>query len=645
MCGICGKIKNIEIDLEEIRVMNDVIAHRGPDDEGYYIHQNVGLGMRRLSIIDLDGGKQPMTNEDRTLWIVFNGEIYNYQELRRQLEDKHDFSTRSDTEVIVHLYEEYGEKCVDKLNGMYAFAIWDEKRQQLFMARDRLGQKPLFYAKVGNTFLFGSEIKAILASGDFTPEMDFESISHYLSLRFIPPPKTMLKKISKLPPGHFLVFKNGEINVTEYWDITFTDKTTFPEEQLIDQLEAKLKEAVRLHLVSDVPVGAFLSGGMDSSTVVAMMADTLKYQFKTFAIGVEEQDFNELPYAKTVASYFQTCHIEERVRSNLIRMLPEIIWHLDEPSDPIAACMFHAAKLASKHVKVVLGGDGGDELFAGFDRYLGVSYIDRYTLIPDLIRSKVIGPLLDKVPEDFTYKSITQKMRWVHQISALSSLGERYAEATLFFRFNKEDKGALFSEDLRREVGSLDSANVIVEKFRNSNAIDPVDKMLYADFKTRLPEHSLMLTDRMTMAHSLEARSPFLDHTLVEFLAAFPSDLKIKDKELKYALRKVGERILPEEITKRDKQGFMFPIAYWFQNDLYQFIKGFLLDSYFVKNGLFDEAYVTGLVEDHRNNRIDNHVRLWMLLNLQIWQLIYIEGLSVSQVEERMLSFLPVQVA
>jgi asparagine synthase (glutamine-hydrolysing) len=312
-----------------------------------------------------------------------------------------------------------------------------------------------------------------------------------------------------------------------------------------------------------------------------------------------------------------------------------MIWHLDEPSDPTAACQFHAARLAARHVKVVLGGDGGDELFAGFDRYLGVGEVDYYTRIPALIRQKLLGPVIDQIPDSFTYKSLTQKLRWVHQLSQLPTLAERYAEATCFFRFSHQDKQMLFSDSLWDQVGHLNSADIIVEQFNGANAEDPIDRMIYADFMTRLPEHSLMLTDRMTMAHGLEARSPYLDHELVEFMAGFPSDLKIRDRELKYALRKVAVEYLPESIVNRPKQGFMFPLAYWLHDELCPFLERFLLSSFFVREGLFREEAVLRLIRDHHHSRVDNHVRLWMLLNLEIWHQIYIEQSSLAVVTER----------
>jgi len=612
-----------------------MIAHRGPDDEGVRVNGHMGIGNRRLSIIDLPGGHQPICNEDETIWVVYNGEIYNYRQLRHELEAKgHIFRTHSDTEVIIHLYEELGERCVDRLSGMFAFGIWDDRQQKLVLVRDRLGQKPLFYAQDGPDFLFASEVKAILAVMKCKRETDYEAVHHYLSLRFIPPPRTMLRNIRKLPPAHILVYQAGNITVSRYWDLSFREKVDLSEAEMMLELREKLAQTVNSHLVSDVPLGAFLSGGMDSSMIVAIMARDLRKSFETFAIGVEEQDFNELPYARMVADRYQTCHVEDRVEADIIRSLPRMIWHLDEPSDPIAACQFYAAQLAARHVKVVLGGDGGDELFAGFDRYLGVGFIDYYALTPAFIRRKLVGPLLARMPDSFTYKSTTQKVRWVHQLSLLPDLGQRYAEATCFFRFNHQDKRALFNNALWGQVGHLNSADVIVEQYEAADADDQLDRMLYADFMTRLPEHSLMLTDRMTMAHGLEARSPYLDHELVEFMASLPSHLKIRNRELKYALRKLAMDYLPEPIVKRAKQGFMFPVAYWFRNELYPFIERFLLDSHFVKAGLFSQENVMRMLEDHRNNRVDNHVRLWMLLNLELWHQIFIEQIDPADVSE-----------
>lgn len=626
MCGLCGKVSPAGVARSELHAMLQAIAHRGPDDEGVYVGTGVGLGSRRLSIIDLPGGHQPLSNEDGTVWTTHNGEIYNYRALREELVQKgHRFRSSSDTEVLVHLYEEMGERCVERLSGMFAFAIWDETAQKLVLARDQIGQKPLFYKQDGDDFFFASEVKALLAAGSQAREMDYAALHHYLTLRFIPAPHTMLQHIKKLPPAHVLVYQHGEVTLSRYWTLSFAHKLALSERDYVDGLRQRLRDTVKSHLVSDVPVGALLSGGMDSSMVVAMMAGELGPGFKTFAIGVEAQDFNELPYARQVARHVGATHREECVQADLIQLLPQIVWHLDEPSDPIAACQFHAARLAARHVKVVLGGDGGDELFAGFDRYLGIGYVDTYAMLPAAIRRRILGPLIKRLPDSFTYKSITQKIRWMHELSLFSGSGARYAAATSFTRFDHGDKQALFDDALWRQVQHLDSAEVITARFDEAPATNMLDRMLYADYMTRLPEHSLMLVDRMTMAHGLEARSPFVDHELVSYMASFPSHLKIRGRQLKYVLRRVAADYLPAQIVSREKQGFMFPVAYWFRNELYAFIKTFLLESYFVRAGLFRKEAVLHMLEEHRSNRVDHHVRLWMLLNVAVWHALYIE--------------------
>jgi asparagine synthase (glutamine-hydrolysing) len=615
--------------------MLQAIGHRGPDDEGCYVGGPVSLGSRRLSIIDLAGGHQPLFNEDQTIGVVHNGEIYNFRELRSELEGRgHTFRTHTDTEVIVHLYEEFGERCVEKLRGMFAFAIWDERARTLVLARDRIGEKPLFYEQDGDRLLFASEVKGILAVSRQAREIDYESLHHYLSLRFIPSPGTMFRHIKKLPPAHVLVLQSGRVRTFCYWRLSFGEKCRLPEAQIQERLEEKLVEAVGSHLVSDVRVGALLSGGMDSSMVVALAAQQVGTSLATFSIGVKEQDFNELPFARIVAERYRTDHTEVSVDVDLIGLLPKIIWHLDEPSDPIAACQFSSAELAARRVKVVLGGDGGDELFAGFDRYRGIPLVDRYARLPSLVRRGFLDPLMRMIPDNFGYKNLAQKLRWIEHLSTLTGTAERYAEATCFFRFSHDEKRDVLTGDLWRIVSALNSADVIVDQFNRADTDDPIDRMLYADYATRLPEHSLMLTDRMTMAHGLELRSPFLDHQLVEFMATVPSRMKIRRGELKYALRRVAEAYLPATITNRPKQGFMFPVAYWFQNQLSAFLTGFWKDARIVEEGIVQQAAILRLVDDHRRGLVDHHVRLWMLLNVELWYRMYIdrtESLSLSE--------------
>lgn len=627
MCGICGVIDENGVSRAHVEAMTEVIAHRGPDDMGVYIDGSAGLGSSRLSIIDIPGGAQPIANEDGSMWIVLNGEIYNYRDLRtRLLRRGHTLTTQSDTEVVLHLYEDLGPDCVEQLRGMFAFAIWDTRKKILFLARDRLGQKPLYYSFHQGVFRFGSEIKALLAADGHPRQIDKASIYHYLSLRFIPSPGTMFKHIKKLPPGHHLTLQRGAYQISRYWDLTFEEKESRNGEELLDGLEAKLFEVVRAHLVSDVPVGAFLSGGLDSSMIVALMAGAIDAPPKTFAIGVRDQSFNELPFAQAVATHVGTEHYEEQVQFDSIALLPKMIWHLDEPSDPIAACMYHAAGLAARHVKVVLGGDGGDELFAGFDRYLGMHYLGYYGLLPRLVREKVIGPALSAAPESFRYKSWSQRARWIHEVGSAGEQGAQYAAATTFFRFTESQKSRLLKNGPWHSCCELDSSRIIAEIFEKAPADSLTDRMLYTDIVTRLPEHSLMLTDRMTMAHGLEARSPFLDHELVEYLARFPADLKIRNGELKAILRGLARKHLPPAIVEREKQGFMFPVASWFRGPLYPFIRESLMKSTFVEQEVFDRRYVEVLLDEHREARFDHHVRLWMLLNLVVWHSMYIEG-------------------
>jgi len=631
MCGICGVYRDRGATRRELEAMCGALAHRGPDDEGYYVAGPVGLGHRRLSINDLSTGHQPLANADESVWIVFNGEIYNYPQLRRQLESAgHRFRTHTDTECIVHLYEDFGEDCVTRLEGMFAFAIWDARQRKLVLSRDHVGQKPRFYRAGEDGFAFASEMKGVLAADGVPRDLDLTALHHYLSLRFIPPPLTMLRGVKKLPPAHTLVVQDGRVTVRPFWKISFLEQPATGAPQLLDALAAQLNEAVRCHLISDVPVGAFLSGGMDSSTIVAMMARHTGGPFSTFSIGVQEQDFNELPYARMVAEQYRTRHVEEVVHADLVELLPKMIWHLDEPSDPIAACMFHSARLAARHVKVVLGGDGGDELFAGFDRYLGQIYVERYRLLPGVVRRRLIAPLLGQMRDSFTYKSLPAKLRWLHQLSLIDTPGHRYAEATCFTRFNHAQKALLFAPDAWQQLEGINSSDIIAAPYNDAPARTALDRMLYADFVTRLPEHTLMLTDRMNMAHGLEARSPFLDINLVRFMAGVPAHFKLHGRELKYILRRLSTRYLPREIYRRPKQGFMFPIAYWFQDRLYGLLERTLLDDHAATAALFERQYVRRLLAEHKANRIDHHVRLWMLLNVELWHRLYLGGQSVD---------------
>ncbi len=429
MCGIVGKVGAAPVTEAEITRMTDAIAHRGPDDWGSYVEGGLGLGMRRLSIIDLAGGHQPITNEDGSVLIVFNGEIYNFEELRRGLVAKgHGFSTRTDTEVLVHLYEDEGEGFLARLRGMFAFALWDRRRRRLLLARDHFGQKPLFYTESGGQLTFASEIKALLADDPSLRTLNPHALDQYLALRFVSPPDTFFSRIQKLPPAHYLVWEGGRTRIGRYWGLSYEPKWTYSEDDTLDRIEKLLADAVRLHLVSDVPVGAFLSGGLDSTLVAALAAQTVGGDLRTFSMGIGRGALNELPAAAEVAARYGTQHFAEEIQPSVIRDLPRLVQVLDEPADPLSICLLHLSRMTAQHVKVVLGGDGGDELFGGYDRYAADRYLDRYAMVPEAVRALVAKWILARLPDQFTFKSITHKLRWA-DLMASKAGSARYSES------------------------------------------------------------------------------------------------------------------------------------------------------------------------------------------------------------------------
>lgn len=638
MCGICGQVDPRGVTRADIQTMADILSHRGPDDQGFYLDEGAGLGHRRLSIIDLNGGHQPVCNEDGTVWIVFNGEIYNYREIRELLQDNHQFSTASDTEVILHLYEEKRERCVDFLRGMFAFAIWDARERTLFMARDHLGQKPMFYVHEGNRLAFASEIKALLEVDPSLREMDAEALHQYLTLRIIAPPRTMFTRIRKLPPGHSLTFKDGQVTIERYWHISYEPKLQLSEDDLLDELEQRMLETVRYHLISDVPVGAFLSGGLDSSLVVSMMSKVSGQPIKTFSVGVPYEDYSELPYARMIAQQCNTQHYEETVFPSLVRVLPELVWHLDEPSDPLSACMYYISEMASREVKVVLGGDGGDELFGGYDRYYGNRYVDYYALLPAGFRKHFMGQLLRTVPDGFWYKSLSHKLKWLHQMS-FSSGGRRYAQSLSYFYFTGALRQELYGDTLKRKLNGFDPEEAIYRYFDCDNATELVDKMLFADSMVRLPDHSVMILDRTTMAHGLEARAPFMDHELAEFVARIPASLKVRGRTLRYVQNRIAERYLPPALLQRKKQGFSSALPYLLADEFRYLFEAFLSDSHLVRDGYLRDEPIRHLLGEHLGRKVDHGNRLWLLCNSEIWYRMAIEGWSKEQVKGRLLGY------
>lgn len=635
MCGIAGIVSENPDLYRALPRMVSSLVHRGPDDEGIEYLNGAALGHRRLSIIDLGGGHQPMFNASRSVAIVFNGEIYNFLTLRKQLESEgRHFQTRSDTEVILHLYEKYGEDCVMHLDGMFAFGIWDIVRKKLVLVRDHMGQKPLFFCETPVGLAFASEVKSLLASNLVEREIELEALYHYISLRFIPDQYTLFKGIKKLPAAHRLVYENGKLRIDRYWEFSCLDKINGTEEEITDQLDHMLFETVKAHMVSDVPVGSFLSGGIDSSLITAMMAMQSDKPISTFSIGVKEEDFNELPFAKMVAEQYKTEHHEQVVQADLVHLVPKMIWHLDEPSDPFGVGVYLVSQLASKYVKVVLSGDGGDELFAGYDRFSGNRLADLYCVIPKFLRKSLLKELIDKFPEGFTYKSFSQKLRWLNEMSLLDDDGDRYAQSMSFLRYTEESKSRLFTEQAKKKLGYIDSKEKILAHFSSHNVNELVDRMLYTDLMTRMPDHLLTIVDRMAMAHGLEVRPPLLEHKMVEFAARIPSRLKLNGSRLKYILRKIASRYIHPSLITRKKQGFGFPLAYWMRDELRGFLRQVVKESRFIENGLFDRNYVHNMIEEHIEGKRDHNFRIWIFMNLEIWYRIFIEEQTLEAIRE-----------
>jgi asparagine synthase (glutamine-hydrolysing) len=628
MCGIAGILT--PGSKSAIKEMTQALVHRGPDGSGYYEDGQVALGHRRLSIIDLEGGRQPISNERGDIVLICNGEIYNSPELRRTLIRKgHAFKTETDVEVILHLYEEIGPECVRQLRGMFAFAIWDARKELLFLARDHMGQKPLFYSETSDHFLFASEPKAIIASGLVQPHLDLEALWHYCSLRFLPDDYSLFKGIKKLPAATTLIRKNESNRIERYWTIDFTRKFEGTENDITDQLESCLTETVHSHLLSDVRVGTFLSGGIDSTTVAALMSDLTPTAVPSFSIGVREQGFSELPVSRLVAEACGLEAHEEMVDANLVQLLPEMIFHMDELADPYGVGMYFASRLASKSVKVALSGDGADESFAGYDRYAGQRVAELYRILPHWFRNSVARPITRMIPETFAYKSWAQKFSWVHEM-ADADAGHRYARSLGFLRFSDEWKNELFTEAAIESIEDKGSIEKILQHYDTDHATDPTDKMLYTDLMTRVPDHNLVIGDRMSMAHSLEVRAPYVDHQLIEFAARIPADLKLKGQKLKHILRSVAARHIPSSVVRRPKQGFGFPIAHWLRNELRGYLLSMAGESRMVDLGIFERAAVERLVNEHLSGRVDHNFRLWILINIELWYQINIEGQSAA---------------
>ncbi len=627
MCGIAGMVarRGEEVTASEVHRMCQTIVHRGPDDEGIYARGPVGLGMRRLSIIDLSGGKQPIHNEDKSVWVVFNGEIYNFPELRQELLSRgHQFYTHSDTEVIVHLYEEMGADCVKKLRGMFAIALYDERKNSLLLARDRLGKKPLHYALHKGRLLFGSEIKTMLAVAPELAEVSLEGVLQFFYFGYVPDPLTAFQKIHKLPPGHLIEFAGGEIKIRQYWDVP--DYGTHPpksEEECLEQLESKLLEAVRIRLISEVPLGALLSGGVDSSIVVALMARASSAPVKTFSIGFRNQDFNEAEYARMVAERYGTDHHELTVDPNIGETLEMLSRMMEEPfGDSSMIPTYYVSKLARQHVTVALSGDGGDELYAGYDRYIVNLRRSRYG-IPSWMGRLYRNHVYPVLPQNVRGR----KLAW--NISLPSR--DRYLDGLSFLPALDRER-SLFSDELLSEAGQFtDPFKRFEEYYDRAPAADTLSRLLYLDTKTYLTADILAKVDRMSMATSLEVRVPMLDQEFVEWTAGLPIEWKFRNGTRKYLLKKLAERIgIPPALLHRKKQGFSLPLVHWMRDEMKDGLLSILTEPRTLQRGYFKPAAVRSLLDEHFRGYRDHAGAIWLLLVLELWHRNFLEARGVD---------------
>ncbi len=632
MCGIAGLYNygsSSPVGMETLRAMAGSMVHRGPDDEGFHQDGDLGLAFRRLSIIDLQKGAQPISNENGSVWSVLNGEIYNYVELRESLERKgHLFKTNADSEVIPHLYEEYGHSFVEHLRGMFAIGLWDAGKRHLLAVRDRLGIKPLYYCDRGGSFAFASEIKALLAGGVAGREVDLQALSDYITFRYVPAPATMFKGIFKVPPGHVVTVGKTGMRIDRYWDFNFDGREDGDDRDLRERLRLMLRDCVRMRLMSDVPLGALLSGGIDSSVIVSIMSELMDSPVKTFSVGFESAGpLSELPYARMISERFGTEHYEIVVGYNdLVKNLPHLVWQQDEPvTEPAAIPTYMVSLLARRHVVVVLTGEGADELFAGYPQYGLESWAGRYQRIPGPLRDRLIRPLVSSLPFAFRRLKVVER--------SLSTASEAGRWSSWFAGFSGRQKESLMSKDLASAVEDLTGERIFESHASRLGAAHPVEKMLYVDTKVWLPDDLLMKMDKMSMAASLEARVPYLDHKLVEFAASLPLGMKLEGLQGKGVLRRLAKDMLPKEIIKRKKVGFVVPINVWFQRELKPLLESMLFSERSLDRGYFEQGYLNKLVKEHTEGRVDHRRELWTLLNLELWLRTFIDPGSPAPLE------------
>lgn len=637
MCGITGfttspatvHARNVHARRNILERMNGALVHRGPDGEGFFVDDHAALAMRRLAIIDVQGGSQPIFNEDRTVCVVLNGEIYNFQDLRCELErNGHRFATQSDTEVIVHAYEEDGPACVERLWGMFALAVWDSRRRRLLLARDRLGKKPLLYHASERGIVFASEMQALIAHPDVPREVDVGAIDDFLTYLYVPSPRSVFKNVSKLPPGHRLIWEEGALTVERYWQLQFTPKQRLTEAEAAAQFSDLFRDAVRRRLIADVPLGAFLSGGMDSSAVVAEMAALSSAPVKTFSIGFGERDFDELTYARQVAERFGTDHHELVVEPRALEILPTLVRHYGEPyADSSAVPTYYVSQLTRQHVTVALNGDGGDELLAGYERHWASRMAAHLDRIPGRLRRQVLRPLVQALPEPRNRRSLFRKGKRFLQVAHLDPV-DRYLH--WIGAFTLERKQALYSPEFLQVAWTNDSAHWLRDVLHAEPHLDPTDAVQRADTLLYLAEDLLAKVDIASMANSLEARSPFLDHRLVEYCASLPVHFKLRGRTSKWLLRHVMQDRLPPDILTRPKMGFGVPVGEWLRGELRPLLNDTVLSERGLARGFFRREAVHALADAHLSRRADHTPQLWSLLMLELWFREYVDTPSAA---------------
>ena len=644
MCGICGEWyvdpSSERVEAQELYRMNATLRHRGPDGQGIYLHGarggsllnpddhgalersrgRVGLAHRRLSVIDLATGSQPMTNEDGSIWVVLNGEIYNFRELRAELEAcGHFFSTRSDTEVLLHLYEQHGEECARWLNGMFAFALWDERRERILLARDQFGIKPLFYTWNGRRLLFASELKA-LAVAFAERQVDYQALHDYLSLNYVPGPRTIYRDICKLQAGHLLIGDRNGISLRRYWDAPFAAERSArtqltSTEELAGELLERLRRAVRAQMVSDVPLGVFLSGGLDSSTLVALASEVSDRPVRTFSIGFKDPSYNELEEARLVASRFGTEHTDLVLNGDARELVPELVRSFDEPfADSSAIPTYYVSQLARSRVTVALGGDGGDEIFAGYHTYVAAKLAQRYRRLPRIVRRRLVSPLVHLLPSSEAKVSVDYMAK---RFVTGAELPEERAHFSWKEIFTEDAKAQLYADPRSRETA--DSFETFAGHFAQCGQRELLDRLQYVDIKVYLPDDILVKVDRMSMAHSLEVRVPFLDLDIVEFAASLPSAARVNGWTKKFILKQAVKRLLPDQIINGRKRGFNVPLAGWMRRELRELVHDYLAPAVIERQGWFKPQAVAELVRRHQSGTIDYGRNLWALLILAIW--------------------------